>query len=63
DRIGARGREQREVVSEWLEARGPLDEHLVTIPWWPWGLEGPEQVRALLATISAGGDAADAGSF
>ena len=60
DQIGARGREQREVVSSWLDQRTPLDERLVTIPWWPWGLEGPEQIRALLATIRAGGDAADA---
>jgi hypothetical protein len=60
DTIGARGREQREVVSTWLDGRAQLDEQLVTVPWWPWGLEEPSHIRRLLATIQAGGDAADA---
>ncbi|PRP90995.1 Arsenical pump-driving ATPase [Enhygromyxa salina] len=62
DRIGERGRDQREVVSAWLDERAntKLDEDLITVPWWPWGLEGPKQLRELLATIEAGGDAADA---
>jgi hypothetical protein len=62
DNIGARGREQRQIVSEWLDSRGAerLDEQLIAVPWWPWGVEGPEQVRALLATMRRGGDAADA---
>jgi hypothetical protein len=62
DAIGKRGREQREVVAAWLDARGDArqDEALVTVPWWPWGVEGPEQLRALLSTIEANGDAADA---
>jgi hypothetical protein len=62
DDFGGRGREQRQVVSAWLEERGQarLGEELVTVPMWPWGLEGPDQVRALLRAIQAGGDAADA---
>jgi hypothetical protein len=60
--IGQRGREQRQVVSDWLDQRGEghEGEELVTVPWWPWGVEGPEQLRALLTTIEANGDAADA---
>lgn len=62
DAIGSRGREQRQVVLDWLDERreAKLDEQLVMVPWWPWGVEGPEQLRALLGTIEAGGDAADA---
>lgn len=62
DTIGKRGREQRQVVEEWLLARedAPPDEAVVTVPWWPWGVEGPEQLRALLTTIERSGDAADA---
>jgi anion-transporting ArsA/GET3 family ATPase len=60
DAIGERGREQREVVSAWLDDRTKLEEQLFTVPWWPWGLEQPADIRALLATIQAGGDAADA---
>lgn len=60
DAIGERGREQRQVVADWLDARGSLDEDLITVPWWPWGVEGPEQIHALLDTIRSGGDAADA---
>src|SRR5262249_6223029 len=62
DAIGQRGREQRQVVAEWLEARGDAreGESLVTIPWWPWGVEGPERLRELLRTIERSGDAADA---
>jgi hypothetical protein len=62
DSIGERGREQRQVVAAWLDARGEArqDEALVTIPWWPWGVEGPDQLRALLTTIESNGDAADA---
>jgi hypothetical protein len=65
DGIGQRGREQRQVVAEWLEARGDarLDEALVTVPNWPWGIEGPEQLRALLSMVEAKGDAADAHSL
>ncbi|PRQ06892.1 ArsA family ATPase [Enhygromyxa salina] len=58
--IGERGREQREVVAAWLDGRANLDEQLVTVPWWPWGLDELADIRALLATIQAGGDAADA---
>ncbi|KIG12413.1 Arsenical pump-driving ATPase [Enhygromyxa salina] len=58
--IGERGREQREVVSAWLDGRTSLDEQLVTVPWWPWGLDQLSDIRALLAMIQAGGDAADA---
>lgn len=60
NQIGERGREQREVVSAWVDSRIQLDEQLFTVPWWPWGLEEPADLRDLLATIQAGGDAADA---
>lgn len=54
------GREQREVVGAWLDERGHLDEDLITVPWWPWGLDNPQALRDLMAVIEAGGDAADA---
>lgn len=62
DGIGKRGRDQRQVVSAWLDERATakLDEDLITVPWWPWGLEGPAHLRELLGIIEAGGDAADA---
>lgn len=62
DAIGKRGREQRQVVAAWLDARGDArqGEALLTVPWWPWGVEGPDQLQALLTTIEANGDAADA---
>lgn len=62
DRIGARGREQREIVREWVGERAGLgyEDALLTVPWWPWGLEGPERVHELLRAIETGGDAADA---
>lgn len=63
DRVGARGREQREFVGAWLDervSRGGGQDPLLYVPWWPWGLEGPEHVRALLQAIETGGDAADA---
>ncbi|MFO7567559.1 MAG: ArsA family ATPase [Enhygromyxa sp.] len=62
DQIGERGREQRETVGAWIDARaglGPADS-LLTVPWWPWGLEGPERLAELLRAIETGGDAADA---
>lgn len=59
DQIGARGREQREFVRAWIDARGSRDP-LLTVPWWPWGLEGPERMAELLRAIETGGDAADA---
>jgi anion-transporting ArsA/GET3 family ATPase len=60
--VGSRGREQREVVRSWLEQRNGAGLHdvLLTIPWWPWGLEGSERLAALLRAIETGGDAADA---
>jgi hypothetical protein len=62
DAIGTRGREQRQVVASWLDARGDArqGEALLTVPWWPWGVEGPDQLQALLDTIETQGDAADA---
>lgn len=60
DGIGKRGRDQRQVVADWLGARAKLDEELITVPWWPWGLEEPAHLRELLTIIEAGGDAADA---
>jgi anion-transporting ArsA/GET3 family ATPase len=62
DRVGERGREQREFVRTWLSERGRrVDEDaLLYVPWWPWGLEGREQGDALLRAIETGGDAADA---
>jgi anion-transporting ArsA/GET3 family ATPase len=62
DKIGERGREQREVVSAWVDGRtgSGLTDTLLTVPWWPWGLEEPARVRELLRAIETGGDAADA---
>jgi hypothetical protein len=62
DRVGERGREQRETVRAWMDQRLGLgsEDALLTVPWWPWGLEGPERVRELLRAIETGGDAADA---
>ena len=58
-----RGSEQRTTVETWLEERGPVqdhaEDHLLSMPWWPWGLEGSEQLHELLARIEQGGDAAD----
>ncbi len=59
DDVGERGREQRGVVRAWFDARAER-EPLLTVPWWPWGLEGPERVRELLRAIETGGDAANA---
>jgi anion-transporting ArsA/GET3 family ATPase len=64
DHVGEHGREQREVVQAWFDAR--TDSHegmadaLLTVPWWPWGLEGGDRIRDLLRAIETGGDAADA---
>ena len=58
--MAAHGREQEQVVTNWLDGRGHLDESLVTVPWWPWGLETPEALRRLMAVMVQGGDAADA---
>jgi anion-transporting ArsA/GET3 family ATPase len=60
--IGARGREQREIVRAWIDERAELgpEDALLTVPWWPWGLEGPQRVAELLRAIETGGDAADA---
>ena len=58
--MASRGREQRQVVGTWLDERGRLDEDLVTVPWWPWGLDEPGALRELMAVIEAGGDTADA---
>jgi hypothetical protein len=62
DRVGDRGREQRETVRAWMEQRASLgsQDALLTVPWWPWGLEGRERVGELLRAIETGGDAADA---
>lgn len=62
DAVGERGREQREVVRSWFDARAQnqRSEALLTVPWWPWGLENPDHVRDLLRAIETGGDAADA---
>ncbi|HLT40992.1 MAG TPA: ArsA family ATPase [Enhygromyxa sp.] len=61
DRIGERGREQRQIVREWMTERSGLgyQDNLLTVPWWPWGLEGPERVAELLRAVETGGDAAD----
>lgn len=65
DAIGQRGREQRQVVAQWLESRADArgDEALITVPWWPWGVEGPEHLRALLRATELELDAADAHSL
>jgi anion-transporting ArsA/GET3 family ATPase len=68
DHVGEHGREQREVVQAWFDARTQtrgegqkgLDDALLTVPWWPWGLEGGDRIRDLLRAIETGGDAADA---
>jgi hypothetical protein len=62
DEVGERGREQRDVVRGWFDARSDkgLGDALLTVPWWPWGLEEPGRVRELLRAIETGGDAADA---
>ena len=62
DDVGERGREQRQVVRAWFDARtrAQLGEALLTVPWWPWGLEGGERLRELLRAVETGGDAADA---
>jgi anion-transporting ArsA/GET3 family ATPase len=57
-RVGQRGDDQAEVVGQWL--RGRPHEALLTVPWWPWGVEGPEGVAALLAAIMKGSDASGA---
>lgn len=60
--ISERGGEQRRVVSAWLQERGGagVADPLLTVPWWPWGLEGPERLAELLHAVETGGDAADA---
>lgn len=58
--MAARGREQAQVVRDWVEQREGLGEDLITVPWWPWGLDRPEALRELMGVIVAGGDAADA---
>ncbi|NVB38838.1 ArsA family ATPase [Pseudenhygromyxa sp. WMMC2535] len=61
DELRARGRDQQQTVHEWLAERGPGHDGsaMVTIPWWPWGVESPEQLERLLERIEQGGDAAD----
>lgn len=58
--VGERGREQREVLRAWLDERAGSPNPLLTIPWWPWGLEEPERMQELLRAIESGRDAADA---
>jgi hypothetical protein len=57
-RVGLRGDEQARVVDEWLRERAHAD--LLTVPWWPWGVDSPEHVAELLAAILEGRDASGA---
>lgn len=59
-RVGQRGDDQAEVITQWLHTRGRPQEALLTVPWWPHGVEGPEGVAALLDAIMKGSDASGA---
>jgi anion-transporting ArsA/GET3 family ATPase len=59
-RIAARGRNQAEVVDRWVESpetRGGA-EALLEVPWWPRGLEGPDELRALIDSLASSNRAA-----
>ncbi|MFV8750142.1 ArsA-related P-loop ATPase [Nannocystaceae bacterium ST9] len=53
-RVGQRGDDQAQVVADWL-GRHPSDgSDLLTVPWWPWGVDGLDRVAELLAAIEGG---------
>jgi anion-transporting ArsA/GET3 family ATPase len=54
-RVARRGDDQAEVVAEWLRTRPP--EALLTVPFWPWGVDGPQRVRDLLHAVMTRSDA------
>ena len=62
NRVGAHGREQREIVDQWLARRSEHEsaEGLLEVPWWPWGIDAPHRVVEVLEAVRSGGDAADA---
>lgn len=57
-RVGQRGDDQAQTVTEWLRTRP--HEDLLPVPWWPWGVDGPERVAELLEAIRTGRDASGA---
>jgi anion-transporting ArsA/GET3 family ATPase len=56
-RVGLRGDDQARVVDEWLGGPDRAHEDLLSVPWWPRGVDGPEHLAELLAAIMAGRDA------
>jgi anion-transporting ArsA/GET3 family ATPase len=61
--IGDRGREQREIVAEWLaglDYENREDAPLLSVPWWPWGIEDRARLTEVLAAVREQEDAADA---
>lgn len=56
-RVGQRGDDQAKVVLDWLSALDRARDDLLTVPWWPWGVDEPKHVRELLAALRTGSDA------
>ena len=48
EEIGERGRRQAETVSQWLQGEELEGETLLSVPWWPQGIETRASLRALL---------------
>jgi anion-transporting ArsA/GET3 family ATPase len=59
-RVGQRGDDQARVVAEWLRDRDRSHADLLPVPWWPWGVDGPERVAELLDATLTGSDASGA---
>jgi hypothetical protein len=57
-RVALRGDDQARVMEEWL--RGRSEDGFMTVPWWPWGVDGPDRVAELLDAIMKGRDASGA---
>lgn len=56
ERVAAAGDEQRQTVLEWLQTHPQIRaESLLTVPWWPQGLDGRDQLDRLLAAVREGG--------
>jgi anion-transporting ArsA/GET3 family ATPase len=51
--MGNRGRQQAEVVEQWLESPAGRSgaEALIELPWWPQGIDRPRQLHALLDAL------------
>lgn len=56
-RVGQRGDDQSQVVADWLSQQARPHPDLLTVPWWPRGVDGPARLAELLDAIMTGSDA------